>query len=209
MKLRPTHIVIGLAIIILVALGYATWILRSKDSSQAKVDTQSVNPSTENTSPAVISPAPLTQTIAVQSINGVAKQLNLSVSIPSSWQAEAVESIDAINLYDPAIDNSANLEKSQIFIRYFEANSFLTLSTVDILSKNDTTINGRPAVRYVIKKKAGVAKLPNQPSWRNGEHVVTDIRVSDANPSVFYVIAKHPDLSEAMYQEILSSLIIK
>jgi len=48
-----------------------------------------------------------------------------------------------------------------------------------------------------------VANFAGQPSWRSEEHIVTDIRVSDANPSVFYVIAKRPDLDMNTYQLFL------
>ena len=61
--------------------------------------------------------------------------------IPSHWQVEAVPEIEALNFFDPGAAGENNLEKSQIFVRYFRASSFLTLSTVIIHSKTKTEIS--------------------------------------------------------------------
>jgi hypothetical protein len=161
------------------------------------------------TPPVETSPSPTLKTLSAQSIPNIAQQFTFSATIPNAWIAEPISSINAVNFYNPAADASTSLEKSQIFIRYFEASDFLTLSTVDILSKSSLTVGNRPAVRYTIKKKPNVSNFPNQPSWRNKEHVVTDVRVSDTNPSVFYVIAKNPELDETTYQILLDSFTVK
>ncbi|MEX2144849.1 MAG: hypothetical protein WD712_00505 [Candidatus Spechtbacterales bacterium] len=153
-----------------------------------------------------ICPETENKTITADSIFGAAAQFHFSASVPSNWQTEAVTQIGALNFYDPATPADSDLEKSQIFMRYFEAGTFLTLTTVDILERTETQINARPAVRYVIKKKAGVPDFSNQPAWRNGEHVVTDIRVSDDDPSVFLVIAKNPALDSGIYARFLESI---
>jgi murein DD-endopeptidase MepM/ murein hydrolase activator NlpD len=139
-------------------------------------------------------------------IQDVSDAFQFSSMIPVRWRAEAVPAIGAINVYDPNSTEPSNLEKSQIFIRSFSANDFLTLSTVTILSVSDFFIDDRPTRQYVIVKKPGVSPFANQPSWRSEEHVVTDVRVSDQNPSVFYVIAKRPDLDETTYQAFLDNL---
>ena len=159
------------------------------------------------------SPSPVTAPSATKSINtdeieNVHQDYRFTATIPTSWQVEAVTTIESINLYDPATSGNAPLEKSQIFIRKFSANQFLTLSTVTIHDQKEATIANRPAVRYDIEKKAGAVNFPNQPSWRNERHIVTDIRVSDTNPSVFYVIAKRPDLDGTTYQQFLDSLVL-
>ena len=148
------------------------------------------------------------KTILARNVAGAAKNFIFAVKIPVGWQAEAVPEIDAINFYDPASEDNTSLEQSQIFIRNFRANSFLTLATVTIHSRENLTINNRPAVRYDIEKKPGVPNFPNQPSWRNRRHIVTDIRVSDKNPSVFYVIAKRPELDQKIYQQFLKDLAV-
>lgn len=177
-------------------------------SSLSQTQTLRSNPS-PSSSPPISSPSPLEQStkqLVAEAIPGVSKGFQFRAKIPVPWRAEAVMSIDAINIYDPATVGSNNLEESQIFIRQFTANQFLTLQTVTIHEQKELTINGRAAIRYVIEKKIGVADFLNQPSWRNKRHVVTDIRVSDTNPSVFYVIAKRPELDEAVYQAFLTSL---
>ena len=147
-----------------------------------------------------------TKTIAAQDIKGAASEFTFSAEIPETWQTESVPAIESILFYDPAVSGTNNLEKSQIFIRHFSSNDFLTLSTVTIHSRESLTINNHPAIRYEIEKKTSVADFPSQPSWRSERHIVTDIRVSDRNPSIFYVIAKRPDLSEETYENFLQSL---
>lgn len=147
-----------------------------------------------------------TKIVKVTDIANAHADYKFSATIPASWEAQAVTEIDSINIYDPAAADSSNLEKSQIFIRKFSANSFLTLSTVTIHKREELTVNNRPAVRYDIEKKAGVADFPNEPSWRNKRHFVTDVRVSDTNPSVFYIIGRRPDVDEKIFQQFLDSL---
>ncbi len=148
------------------------------------------------------------KTLVSSTIDGVSQDYSFSASVPSSWQAVSVNSIEAINLYEASAEGTNELEKSQIFIRKFSGKDFLTLSTVNIHNKADQTIVGRQAVRYDIEKKAGVANFPNQPSWRSQRHIVTDIRIEATNPSLFYVIAKRPDLPESIYQAFLNSLVL-
>lgn len=155
---------------------------------------------------------PKSQTITYwQNINApdifeVHSAYGFSAQIPAKWQVEAVPAIEALNIFDPDFPGENNLEKSQIFIRYFKADAFLTLSTVTIFSQDETEINGRPTVVYDIEKKSGVADFISQPGWRNERHKVTDIRVSDTSPSVFYVIARRPDLDQEVFDYFLNSL---
>jgi len=127
--------------------------------------------------------------------------------LPTGWQVEYVSGTDALNIYDPGDIAESNLEKSQIFIRHFTANSFLTLSTVDILNREETVIGEREAVKYEIKKKPSVANFANQPSWRSERHKLIDIRVSKNNPSVFYVFAYSPNLDPKVFDQFITSLI--
>lgn len=146
------------------------------------------------------------KTITSQSINQASSKFSFQSQIPNNWQAEAITSINAINIFDPTISGENNLEKSQIFIRFFEANSFLTLNTVTIYAKENTIINARPAVVYDIEKKSNVANFVSQPLWRSQRHIVTDIRTSDSNPTIFYVIAKSPNLDQEIYDNFLNNL---
>ena len=144
-----------------------------------------------------------TSTVDFSSVNSTYK---FSGKIDADWKVEYIPSVESINIYNPAIEGKTSLEQSQIFIRYFRANDFLTLSTVDILSREEANVANHPAVRYEIKKKAGVANFPNQPSWRSGQHKLIDIRLSATNPSLFYVIAYNPDLDSNIFEEFISSL---
>ncbi len=156
--------------------------------------------------PSSPTPSPVYQTIRASDIVSGPAAYNYSVEIPAGWKVEVVKETEALNIYNPLAPGTNNLEKSQIFIRYFKANSFLTLQTVNILERTEMTIQNRPAVRYLIEKKATVANFVNQPSWRSQKHIVTDIRGSDNNPSIFYVVAKRPDLDEQIYQHFFDSL---
>lgn len=131
---------------------------------------------------------------------------DFAADIPSAWAVEYISDSQAINVYDPKGPGSTSLANSKIFMKYFRASSFETLTTVDILSQQATTISGRPSFVYTIKKKTTVVDFADQPSWRNAEHTVTDIRTTDASPTIFYVVAKAPDISEAVYQTFLTSL---
>lgn len=146
------------------------------------------------------------QIIRASDIPGISPAFTFRASVPAGWQAEAVTGSTSVSFYDPEAAGSTVLDKSQIFMRTFEASDFLTLATVTIHAHEKLTINGRPAVRYDIEKRPGVAAFPAQPAWRNARHIVTDIRVSDSTPSIFYVIAKQPDLDEATYQAFLENL---
>src|SRR3989344_4743801 len=129
-----------------------------------------------------------------------------SAEIPENLKAEYVSSIESINIYDPE-SNGSNLDKSQIFIRYFTASNFLTLTTVDVLSRQETKANNHPAVEYEIKKKAGVAAFPDQPSWLNEKHKLIDIRLSSSSPSTFYVFAYNPELDKETFDRFIESVV--
>ncbi|MBI3290743.1 M23 family metallopeptidase [Candidatus Falkowbacteria bacterium] len=146
------------------------------------------------------------QKINASNVDPVPPIFSFIAQIPANWRLEAVPQIEAINIYNPDSTGANNLEKSQIFIRYFQASGFLTLSTVTIHNQTKTAVLGRPAVVYDIEKKSGIADFANQPGWRSQRHAVTDIRLSDSNPSIFYVIAKRPDLDQAIFNQFLNSL---
>lgn len=131
---------------------------------------------------------------------------NFSADIPAAWAVEYVAASQAINLYDPRGQGGNSLENSKIFVKFFTANDFLTLTTVDILSQTNGKVAGRPAVTYRIKKKVDQADFSAQPSWRNIEHRVTDIRSTDERPAVFNVFAQSPEIDTATFDAVLASL---
>ncbi len=95
-------------------------------------------------------------------------------------------------------------------IRYFDASSFLTLSTVTIYSTTDLTVGtgDYAARRYDIKKNPDVADFVDQPPWRNERHVVTDFRRTDGYTR-YFVVAANPELDETVYESLLASMSIK
>lgn len=147
-----------------------------------------------------------TKVLFSNQIPNIASAFAFSANIPANWEVEYVPAIEAINVYDPTIDADTPLEQSQIFIRYFSANDFLTLSTVTIHSRTATKTNDRPTVIYDIEKKPGIANFTSQPTWRNARHVVTDIRSTDTRPAIFYVFAKHPELNQATFDLFIDSV---
>ncbi len=165
-----------------------------------------VSPTTLPTPSAVLPAIRATKQVRAADVPGTDESFIFVATIPADWEVEVVPGSRAISFYDPQVSGSTTLDKSQIFIRSFKAHDFLTLSTVTIHSREQLTINGRPAVRYDIEKKSEVPPFAAQPAWRNERHIVTDIRVSDKNPSVFYVIAKRPDLDAVVYETFLQNL---
>ncbi|USN53174.1 MAG: M23 family metallopeptidase [Candidatus Nomurabacteria bacterium] len=194
--------VVAIVAVIVVVVGL-TGLPNAEESVNVDEDVADIN--TEITDPTT---RPSTKVLLAQELSDSSADFQFSAEIPPTWQAEAVKEIAALNIYDPAAAGENTLAQSQIFLRSFTANDFLTLSTVTIHSREELTVVGRPAVRYDIEKKAGVGNFPAQPAWRNQRHMVTDVRVSDDSPSVFYVIAKHPDLDQSVYDRFLESLVV-
>lgn len=150
-----------------------------------------------------------TRTFTTGSVPDLAAAYDFAATIPTFWDAEAVTSIESLNLYDPAAPGDTNLDRSQIFIRHFVASDFLTLQTVTIRSRTEETVDGQAAVTYVIEKNAGVAPFPDQPAWRNVEHRVTDVRTTDDDVTTFLVIAKNPNLPDDTFEAFLRSLALR
>ena len=125
--------------------------------------------------------------------------------INQDWEVIYNSKDAAINIYNPNLEGLA-IDQSQAYIKFFKASQFLTLQTVDILERTELEIASRPAVRYRILKKQGVADFPNQPAWRNLEHEVTDIRLSDDDQTTFYVFARNPQLDREVFDHFLASL---
>lgn len=132
-----------------------------------------------------------------------------SAKIPDNLKAEYLPQNQSINIYDPTISGANNLDKSQIFIRYFKATSFLTLPTVNILKRDAAEVNGHAAVRYEIEKNPGAANFPNQPLWRSQKHKLIDIRLEPSGTTYFYVFAYHPNFPAKQFEDFIGSLIFQ
>ncbi len=209
---QPLWVTTLITILVIAGVGYGVlWPSPTMAPAPATEITRDSPPpvtqSTPTSSPTT-TPSSLTayKTIRATSIANVPARYNYTAEIPKTWEVEIIPEIEAVNLYDPAAEGTTALEKSQIFIRYFEASSFLTLTSVTVLDRQETTIQNRPAVRYTIEKKASEPNFAHQPAWRNQKHVVTDIRVDDKNTSLFYVVAKRPSLSEDVYTHFFNSI---
>lgn len=132
----------------------------------------------------------------------------LQFTIPVGWEVEYVPSIESLNLYTLSGDGTAR-DRSQIFIRYFDANQFLTLSTVTIHSTMDRTVGQREyiAKQYEIEKNPGIPDFIEQPIWRNQRHYVTDFRKTDGYVR-YYVVAANPDTDTTIVEDVLESMVI-
>jgi hypothetical protein len=130
-----------------------------------------------------------------------------SATIPDVWKVEYASAIDSINIYDPADGRESIRDKSRIFIRQFRAKDFLTLKTVAILEREETSVKGHDAVRYTIEKHAGVADFQSQPYWRNLVHSLVDIRLASSGKTWFYVFSYHPNLDPALFESFIDSLV--
>lgn len=126
--------------------------------------------------------------------------------VSAQYEVEYIPEIQAINIYEGGNSEISARDRSQIFIRFFEARDFLTLSTVDILRSEKTEFKGHQAVRYEIKKKNGIPNFPHQPVWRNGRHRLIDVRFNNAVPSYFYVLSYNPELSNEEFEKFLNGV---
>lgn len=129
-----------------------------------------------------------------------------SAEIPNQWEVEYIPQIEALNIYDLNDPAETVREKSQIFIRYFQSDRFLTLNTVNISSRAERLVGGHEAVNYEITKKADVADFAHQPRWRNTTHKLTDVRYEPSGKTYFYVFAYNPTLSSEAFEQFLNSL---
>lgn len=201
-------------IIALVLIGVGMFILLNQDTSTS-TENQTVN--TVNDMPlinTVVNPTPVNASLEPEEPVYTPVEFSsygndiyrFSANVSQDWKVEYVPATEAINIYDPSSTENSPLEQSQIFIRYFEASDFLTLSTVDILSRDQTDVNGHVAVRYEIQKKSGVANFTDQPLWRSGRHSLIDIRFVPSGRTYFYVFAYTPELPKETFDAFISSL---
>lgn len=146
-----------------------------------------------------------TRILQTTNIEGVDPAFEFTMEIEPGWEAEYIPESKAINIYDPDAEGETRLDKSQIFVKYFTASSFLTLTTVTIHAQEELEIADRPAVRYDIEKRLNVPDFSGQPSWRNERHFVTDIRSTDSSPTTFYVFGQNPTLSDERFNSLLES----
>lgn len=130
----------------------------------------------------------------------------IQFTIPAGWDAEYVPSIKSLNLYTVAGEGTSR-ERSQMFIRFFDAEDFLTLSTVGIFETTDLEIGKEDytARRYDIEKRASVAPFRDQPLWRNERHIVTDF-FKGRGLTRYFVVAANPELDEELYEQVLESM---
>lgn len=133
-------------------------------------------------------------------------QFLFSAQIPKEFEVEYVSNLRAVNVYDPSKPGDSNIEKSQIYITFFKANTFLTLNTVEITQRDRVSINSKDATLYEITKKETVPDFAGQPSWRNITHKAIDIRVLQDNPSYFYSFAQNPNLPQKVFDDFIDSL---
>lgn len=130
-----------------------------------------------------------------------------SGNIPVEFEIEYIPQLKTINVYDATLPGEDIREKSQIYITRFEANKFLTLSTVKIINREEKIVRGHEAVFYEIAKRPGVPDFPQQPDWRNSRHKALDIRFTKNNPSLFYPFAVNPELLEETFNSFIDSLL--
>ncbi|MBI4256434.1 M23 family metallopeptidase [Candidatus Uhrbacteria bacterium] len=133
----------------------------------------------------------------------------IEFTVPAGWDVEYIPSIQSHNLYSLSGEGTAR-ERSQMLVRYFDASSFLTLSTVTIHSTEDLVVGNGDYIarRYDIEKNEDVADFVDQPSWRNARHIVTDFRATDGYTR-YYVVAANPELDPSVYEEVLASMKIE
>lgn len=206
---RWVFFILGIALILVISLALfrlptekVVPLSTGLDVSASPVSS-ALNSSTAPTPSSTPTSTPSSTLVTFDTVNlaGVSQSYDFTLSLPSDWQVEYLSDIDSLNLYSQSATGSSTLEKSQILIRNFVADKFLTLSTVKIYSTTDRVINGRQARQYDIEKKVEAANFKGQPSWRNLRHQVVDVQVGRR----YYVIAKSPSLDSQLFEQILAS----
>lgn len=132
----------------------------------------------------------------------------IKFTIPEGFAVEYIPSLKALNLFTLSGSGIAR-SRSQIFIRYFDAEDFLTLGTVKINQTRDLTIGTKlyTARQYDIEKKPEIKDFPDQPEWRSKRHIVTDFR-DKGGFTRYYVVAANPELDKDIYESVLASMTI-
>lgn len=194
------------ALLLIALIGAGVWKLRPPVAREPTVVTNA-NAEDENAPTPTDTQEPPEPTTTTVDFANTHSTFRFAGELAKGWEVEYRGESDALTIYDHALPANTALEQSHIFIRKFEANSFLTLSTVTIHSREQATVNGHDAVRYDIEKKPDVADFPGQPSWRNARHKLIDVRYTSNNPSTFYVIAANPNLDEAVFESFIQSLV--
>ena len=133
----------------------------------------------------------------------------ISFLIPAGWGVEYVPQIDSLNLFSLTGTGTAR-ERSQLFIRFFDAEDFLTLNTVTIHSAKSTTIGKEAytAKTYDIEKKSNAQDFPYQPIWRNERHKVTDFRAKEGFTR-YFVVGVNPEADQNLVQSVFDSFFVK
>jgi len=193
---RLTQVILVLVIVILGLLAYFLFLRNGKTTDTAKYE---ISEGSQEKSEEVID-------LKLIDFSKFNSSFQFSGAIPRDFDIEYIPQLKAISIYDSTLPGESIREKSQIYITYFEADRFLTLSTVDILQREEISVKGHDAIFYEIAKKPGVADFPQQPSWRNRQHKALDIRLTKSSPSLFYPLAYNPDLSEEIFNNFIDSL---
>ena len=147
--------------------------------------------------------------IVLDDFSKINEEFSFSAEIPKELEVEYIPQLKAINIYTPTLQGDDNIEKSQLYISFFKASKFLTLSTVDITKQDKMIIKVYEAILYEITKKDGVPNFLGQPNWRNFKHQALDIRLTKDSPSYFYSFAYTPDLEEKVFNDIIDSIVMK
>lgn len=183
----------------------------SKTQAPVMLDQAPGKASPSETLPSVASPPSGTEEVGKPALKLVDfaqfdAAFRFRTQIPAAWEVEYISQPKAISLFNPTVPGENIREKSQIFITRFDADRFLTLSTVTLTRNEKTNINGHEATLYELTNNSGVPNFSHQPSWRNQTHRATDIRFANTSPSPFYPFAANPKLSGETFENVIQSV---
>lgn len=199
-------VVVGITLFVLYIVLYDRYVFDELEEQSASKDL-SASEKQDNVPIRVEKTLPSPEVLRRMNFTTFNPTYRFSGAIPSGWEIASIPEIQAINIYNPSLPGENTLEESQIFIRNFTANNFLTLSTVTITDRKAKEVKEHQAVEYEITKKQGVPNFIGQPSWRNKTHRSIDVRFGANNPSPFYTIAYNPTLERSIYDAFMDSLL--
>ena len=94
-----------------------------------------------------------------------------------------------------------------VFLRHGRLLAFSCATCDGFFVDRVSPLTAPPSVKKIAPMRLSGPDFKDQPTWRNGSHLVTDFRGGEGRTR-YYVVASNPTLDEEVYQEVLASMYI-
>lgn len=126
--------------------------------------------------------------------------MKIALKYPNDLKLEFRNSPNVLNIYSEGDNPDLNLENSEIFINFYNADEFLVQYIQEINSSQELSINEKSAKSYTAVKKDD--PITDRPSWLATEHRIVEILVDDR----VYTIDFNPNINYEYSDYILDSI---